>query len=424
MTSLLDDKRPINAEFVDIDGTAEDITDAERDADDQLNSIFMEFGGDPNDTSFKIKVMRIIPGRGEFEHCFYCVPSELPIIERIQTEYGPGSYEIRIYKDGKILKRPKLNIAEAKTLPVIVPETKGDNTAVILNAMLESNKAQMLQFEKMMTLSAQNNQMPVVAAAPAINPMELMQSVMAMVATMNGMATKPAGEMDQFVKMAGIMKEFMPESGGGDYGEKNGVDMLLGLAKEFGGPLMELTNKVIDQPAALVPVSGQIPGQVSTTQPVPPNTSATGPKTPPIDATQSSAEQEQQIMFLKMQLSVLCSNAAKGNDQTAYAQMILDQLTDEQINQFLARPDWFEYLVSVNPNVASFKEWFIVLRGLVMEAITPFDDGAGEIPPGNETEPDTLTDPGGVSDNEKGTQIEKGTDDAIREDDADTGQDP
>ena len=101
-----------DAEYKDIIGDFDDITDLQNDLDSQLDAIFEEFGGDENDTEYKIHVKRVLTERGEYEHCFSCLPSELPINDKIKNQYGPGRYMIWIYKNAKIYRRRNLIIAK------------------------------------------------------------------------------------------------------------------------------------------------------------------------------------------------------------------------------------------------------------------------------------------------------------------------
>ena len=63
MVSKLLETDTENAEegqYTTVAGTAEDVTEIEKTVDDELNTIFMEFGGDGRDTVFKIKVAPLI----------------------------------------------------------------------------------------------------------------------------------------------------------------------------------------------------------------------------------------------------------------------------------------------------------------------------------------------------------------------------
>ena len=67
-----------------IEGRYDDITGLQEDIDGELNEIFGEFGGDPDDTQFEIRVYRTQPGRGKLAYLFACLPHELPIMDKLR----------------------------------------------------------------------------------------------------------------------------------------------------------------------------------------------------------------------------------------------------------------------------------------------------------------------------------------------------
>lgn len=90
-------------------------------------------------------------------------------------------------------------------------------------------------------------------------------------------------------------------------------------------------------------------------------------------------------MQLAPYLGMLCQKAAEGSDPALYADLILDSLPFETIEQLAAlQPDPFTALVAIHPPMAAHQEWFQQLITLVVEtaggADDPLDSAAPLVP--------------------------------------------
>jgi len=360
-----------------INGDSEDVTNLQENIDAQLSEMFEQFGGDENDAQFKINIYRVQEGRGELGYCFSCVPSELPILDKIRDDYGPGKYEIRVYEKTdktRLKKRTKLVIEKAQKKPVVtvpVQQNTGELKDVI-TAMMDMQQKSMEQFQQLM-LARQPVQPPV---APAIDPMQMMTSMVTAMAKLNGMMPRPeASGMDQFIKGIEVAKELAVESSGG---EKGMADVLINMAKEFGQPIMQMVNKMDSMPAQPVQPGGQSPA----------------PQLPP-QSVQPTQENDPMFM-LKMQLKMLVNKAAANADPALYADLILDSMPEAQIREFLGQPNLREFLTELNPAVLNYWPWFEQLQAEVLSGLTPAPERSNnpphESPEPIGTEPDAIPD--------------------------------
>lgn len=335
-----------DVEGVTLNGQFEDMTDLQRDVDGQINSIFMEFGNDERDTTFKIVVKRVIEGRGELEHCFSALPSELPIIPKIEEQYGPGQYEIWVYKDGKIFKRPKLNIAK----PLRPSNTRNQTTelAGILAAMQEM---QARQFEQLQAVIAR--QQP---SAPAFNPMETMQQMAAMMASFQQLMPRPSNPMEMLKPIMELV---------GDLQDGN---------REKG--LYDVISNVADK---VLPVIGSMAARQGAARP--PMPAAPGaPVTQPVSAPQTAAISQQpqendDMKNFKNQLGILVSMAKADADPSLYAELILDQIPEGQVKQLIEAPNLRETLIQFNPDVEGVWPWFSELTTEIRKLLTEDESG-------------------------------------------------
>jgi hypothetical protein len=68
------------------------------------------------------------------------------------------------------------------------------------------------------------------------------------------------------------------------------------------------------------------------------------------------------INWFSSYVPLLLQSAAKGSDPTLYADLLADnvpdEITPEQLQQLLSRPDWYELLSNFSPDVRRFEAWF------------------------------------------------------------------
>lgn len=319
-----------------IEGISEDITDLQNDIDAQLSSIFQEFGGDDNDTIFKINIKRVMKGKGELEHCFSCLASELPVIDRIKNEFGAGAYEIWIYKNGKILKRPKLNIAQQLENKSVPPNDTNINSLV--SVILQSQKEQNEKFENLLISVSNNN-----SNQPAFDPMTMMGSMVGMMVQMKEFISPQNGN-DKFTDMIELVKVVKEIGGDNEGGGRNFTDGMVDLARAFGPGLLEVTSKLSDRATENKQTVDEAPVNI---------------KEQPINQENNpSAEEAQRMQMFKMQVGMLVNKASTGSDPALYADLVLDSIPEEKIKEFISQPDVIGYLMTINPDVGNYKEWF------------------------------------------------------------------
>lgn len=315
-----------DAEYKDITGEFDDITDLQNDLDSQLDSIFQEFGGDENDTEYKILVKRVLPERGEYEHCFSCLPSELPINDKIKNQYGPGIYMIWIYKNKKIFRRRKIIIAKGiEEKKELIPVT--ENKDSMYPILLQMQQQQSEKTERMLLAFLEKSSPP---PQPQHNPIEMMTAMLTAVTQLQNLTDKSNG-VDDLLKTVQLVREL-------DGGTDNDPS-LLGL---FGKAMPALIN------------AGQATVQPEIQPEIPPQSAQPQPE----ENINVQNEEEEKLNLFKFQLASLVRIASDGGDPEVYADVILDRFSEDQLKQFLEIPDIMEYLISINTDVANYKGWF------------------------------------------------------------------
>lgn len=88
-------------------------------------------------------------------------------------------------------------------------------------------------------------------------------------------------------------------------------------------------------------------------------------------------------MQLAPYLGMLCQKAAEGSDPSLYADLILDSLPFETIEELSKlQPDPLSALTAIHPPMAAHREWFTELINLVLQTAlgdAPVDVGDGSV---------------------------------------------
>lgn len=364
------------ADMYDIPGESEDITDQQNIVDNQLNDIFSEFGGHPDEVRIKISVLRIIPNRADFETCFQCTPNELPITDRIIEEYGPGRYEIRVYMNGKVKRILKFNVAERlkKPLSYSKPQEGGD-LKDLLGAMME-NQRQMFE------------QMQSIMKPPQVAPVDPMQSMFQQLQMMKMMKeimgdSSPANQMGLH-DVVSLAKEFAELGGGGT--EKGSADVLYKMV-ETAFPL--LIEGAKNSPQNKAPHFPGMAGAPSVPMNFPLQPGAMRPPAMPGAPTigPQPKQGENPAMFLRAvvarKLPELIDKAKNNKSPELYAEVVLDSVPDAFFQQycgFVAKENALDMLIEINPEVAVYKEWFEKFREETVAFMREADQEEGGSP--------------------------------------------
>ena len=207
-----------------------------------------------------------------------------------------------------------------------------------------------------------------VPVAPAANPLDIIKGLADVFKNMMPAAQPGTNALDALKTAASIFREMR-----GDDSEREP------LARGVNASGMDVFMKLIDKfgPALLAVSQGGQPGQPALAAPAKPVVQGNGEAAP--------VEDDAVIKF-KMGLAFLVSQAMADNDPTTYAAMILDNVPETDIDNFLSNDAWLDYLGGFEPRVKNFGKWFAELREAVIALrADTLVEGAG-------ASPDALTD--------------------------------
>ncbi|NIT36958.1 MAG: hypothetical protein GTN49_10755 [candidate division Zixibacteria bacterium] len=350
ITTVTEEDAAEDADLIEVIDDDEDIN-AELDA---LEGMISEFSGAADTV---VNVYRQGDGKN-LSFLFRTNPGEMTggeIMERCRDNYGTGDYRIHI-RQGPRLRANKPFSVEAKKEPDPATQSGSMDTAAIIAMMQDNNNRTMQMFSETMRALSEGLRG---REQPAFDPVAASQAMVQQLAVLQKMA-KPEDTSTKAVEMLvqglTLAKEFAPNQG-----ETNSSDILLQALKTFGEPLA----KGVEQMQA-----GKTTGALA------------GPHDP---QTASDAEREREMgirkMMLKQQLGFLVQNAAAGKNPELYAELLLDQLGEEQVLSFVNKPDALDQLIAIDGNVANYRPWFEALRGHIL-ALTGAT-GETELIPGN-----------------------------------------
>ena len=124
-------------------------------------------------------------------------------------------------------------------------------------------------------------------------------------------------------------------------GEAGGMDVLLESIRAFAPAI----STVVEQGVAQKNMARPQPRPQQPQQPQP-------AIAPPINA------QEDENMLLKYYLGILCGYAAQNRDTSLYADLIADNLNDDQLSALLNKTDVVGHLATLDSRVNDNRAWF------------------------------------------------------------------
>ena len=327
----------------------------EEDPDDiALANVIADLGGPGIDA--KVNVYQLDANRNKsFVRAF--MPTEFSL-EAVQSEYGPGDYEIHVRKDGKLATRKVIKIAVPKNQPTNNAQQNATlETARIVETMQNGFKEMGTMFATALAGLANNQPKPK-------STLEMLQEMQMFKELMGGnQPAAPAADPMQMMEIAmNLAEKIQPRVGEPGTGEvimeaiKNFAPMLTQAAqRQQSLQIQAPAIPIVNNPNAHAPAENYT---VENAPPiVPPNSQA--------------AESDDMNLARKMYLNLLIANATANNDPATYASLMLDIAGEDDALKFANDPQWFEKLCAEEPRASQFREWFTELKNIVLELTKP-----------------------------------------------------
>lgn len=340
----------------------ENILDAET-LNPALQSLYTELGMEGN-----IEAMvhiTLIEDSGKEARVWKGAPGDYDL-ESIAKKFGSGDYRV------KVAVRNETGQMPVRGNRVITMKLSADEDMKI--KMMRENPQALSAFQQPAapTLTAEMIAAAIRAALPAPTPAPqidfpaLMKVVSDMVRTMMpAPQVQPAAAGMNPMEVLRIVKEFIPRPGERDVDDEP--------RRGGGSNQFDVFGKLIDKFApmfqtAMAAQAGQAP--ITPTPALPAPTLGT-PEMPHIEPSTVIDIPPQ----LRMGVAFLVSQAAGGHDPETYADVVLDQMPDDEAQRLIAMADPVAFLESVNPDVTKYRQWFVDLIQAIKESFTDETEG-------------------------------------------------
>lgn len=251
----------------------------------------------------------------------------------IKDRFGGGDFIIKAYDDKNHIRlKQHLSIEGVPIIesaaPVLTPQASAAfDMQQFMQAMQESNRQMLAGIVQVMR-----------PTEPSHSRMDMLNEMAAMKNLFGGDAPASGG-IDMLMRGIELARDIAPREGG----TTSGMDVLLESIKSFAPAI----GAVVAQSKAAPqnrPANPQQPGQAQLAPPIP-------------DVTQP----ENDTMLLKLYLGKLVTFAQEGREPALYAELIADNLSDDQILGIVNNPATLDDLNKLNPGVMQNKGWFEAL---------------------------------------------------------------
>jgi len=355
-----------------------------------VTDLLMQLGEAPSEA--KVHLYRVRVGiRPPFAFLEETTAGEFDIAD-VKARYGGGEFLVRVWQRGvpgfKISQRfsiegaaitvPSAPSAPPVTLPgvapgsapIIVPQgDSGAAFAAIARVMQEGFAQQSALLAQALNGRAHGGGM-----ADTLQLLTVAKSLF----TNNG----GGDQLKMIGEVLGIMREAQPLTGEG--GKADGWSLLQSLAERVLPAIIERSAGVA-APALPAPADA---GDFANMAPPVPAVDPYAFVTPPIynrgpqpqaqPAPQPNPGVDPMTARIQMAMTFLATQAAKGAEPDAYAQMALDSADDATLLTFIHQPDWFERVCKLAPQAATQRAWWDRLRALLIEALANEPEGDGQ----------------------------------------------
>lgn len=344
----------INGETVGEPDDPEEIE--ESNALEKLKSVFSTSQMD----GLKVRVSRLEPRTGKFEWCkdYTGAEFELGDFEQIRSEWGPGTYEFRVYKTGQrgVLAKPIQKIAAPYNphagAPVASPQASDLGAAI--RALMEGQ-------QRMLELIAK----PAPAAPDGKMQMMEMFAMMGAMREAMGLTTaapspgmgSPLAQLREAMEIIRGVKETASEIAD----EKKPDDLMSMLPNVLEMVKAGMAGQQPPQQQMMPPVV--MPASMSEQNPMP----APMPASPPPD--QVSA------LIFEGVVQQIATMASDGTSPEVGGEFIADNLPEELL-PLLALPNWWAIVLAKAPTLEPHAQWIAAAKLHADKLLNEAHDGS------------------------------------------------
>lgn len=314
------------------------------------------------DTTFKVKIYRIVGGEREYLEDTTFAEWEENGIQELQRKYGAGRYSLMVYGPAGLIGRPTFRVGAAMNQPTVTAPAPAPavphELQSILAGMVEMQRATLDTLQRMtatppappadpmqrvremaeiVTLARSLNP-PAPPVAPPVDPMAMLNQVMGLVRGVREMREEiePEPPADNPLALLG-----------------KGIDVIGKIVTANAGANTGANGAGAVGPAVTLPPSF--------------DESATGDDSPgaELEPEQTDNMNPMQLLILRGHLLQLIQMQVAGDSAEKAAEFLLSKLPDE-FTEYLRLPTWFEILAQFAPAVSAHRQWLTDVRAAAL----------------------------------------------------------
>lgn len=313
-------------------------------AESALEGLLSEFSGSGDAI---VNVYRQIDGANNIAFLFKTTPTEMrggEIMEKLRDSYGSGDYRVHVREGHRIVGNKGFSVEAAAVAEVAAVKDNSSDMMAMMMAQMNNQQALMIT-----AIEAFGNRTPPATPDPAAQQLAMVQ----ILATLKEIATPATPQnADDGVERLIQGITLAQKLGKGD-GETNTSDILMEGLRQFAPAIAQATTQGL--------AAQGVPGAPGAPQLAPP---------PQGEPTPEQAAMFQQTL-LRTQLKFLVKNAQEGRNPELYAELLLDQVGEEKLLEFIGAPDAMDKLIALVPEVETVRPWFERMRVVILELTAP-----------------------------------------------------
>lgn len=296
-----------------------------------------------------VKLYRVT-GPNQYNWCSDYSPEnfEAKGLEGIREEWGPGTYQVRLYatkpNDSRYCVRAKENVtleAPRVSMPNVLPSHQGGgDLAAVLRTIAEG----------------QQRLMETIANRPQVDPMQSLMQTLTLAKSMRDVFAPPAqqaspiGEIVQAIRqLREVSDEINPKAAP----EKEEPDLM-----SMAGSVLSLVKNQMGQQA---PQQPQETGFPHITYTPPTESQAADPAAHQAPQTEEEEMQLLAVLQMKAALRELLKRAKSNADISESAEWLAEKLPDDLIEPFFSA-EWWSLLTQFAPEISPYQEWATKVR--------------------------------------------------------------
>jgi len=335
----------------------------EQTAEDRLiEMVQAQLGESPGEIPGKVTIKKMNPDNAnKYEWVDSMLANEFQekSIHYIAANYGAGEYEIFVYGvGGKIASRHKIPISAAAG---ILRKTPAEESSPEMRGAIEAMQATMKAVQELAAIVAAPKTEVV---SPVQTRAEMLQEFAMMKEIFGGSQekTEPVNPFEMIKSMGEVMKDLNPGEG-----DPTLVDQITKFAEKF-GPYIEQAISA----SKAAPGAPQLPAGAELSTPYPealrrpavPQVHPGAPTGAP-QPTEDNAEMFQK-QLINYYLNLFVDSAANDEGPEPYAEMIINKVPHEMVQDWLTKESLADELAKFNPAVLNHKKWFNELREILV----------------------------------------------------------